>query len=153
VHSTTTVAEVLALRQAGLGARRIARQTTLPLGTVRDWLEGRLPKHFRSFDRCDPVVPSCVDCGHPSHRFDDLPPEYVYLLGLYLGDGCISRHARNVFRLRVFLDLKYPEIVNDCEAAMRLVAPRSSVHRIMRRGGAATVPEVPPGDPRLRPAR
>jgi hypothetical protein len=58
-----------------------------------------------------------------------------------------------VFRLRVFLDLKYPEIVNDCEAAMRLVAPRSSVHRIMRRGGAATVPEVPPGDPRLRPAR
>jgi hypothetical protein len=36
---------------------------------------------------------------------------------------------------------------------MRLVAPRSSVHRIMRRGGAATVPEVPPGDPRLRPAR
>jgi hypothetical protein len=29
------------------------------------------------------------------HRFDELPPAYVYLLGLYLGDGCISGHPRN----------------------------------------------------------
>jgi hypothetical protein len=54
------------------------------------------------------------------------------LLGLYLGDGCVSAHRRNVFRLRVFLDLCYPKIIDECEAAMRAVVPRSKVHRLER---------------------
>jgi hypothetical protein len=58
----------------------------------------------------------------------------VYLLGVYLGDGCISEHRRKVFRLRLFLDLRYPLIVDECEAAMRLVAPRSRVNRLPRHG-------------------
>ena len=45
--------------------------------------------------------------------------EYVYLLGLYLGDGAISEHRRRVFRLRIALDVKYPGIVDECAAAMR----------------------------------
>jgi hypothetical protein len=32
-------------------------------------------------------------CG-ADHVLDELPPEYVYLLGLYLGDGAISSHPR-----------------------------------------------------------
>ena len=75
-----------------------------------------------------------------------LPLEYVYLLGLYLGDGTISRHRRGVFRLRVFLDLRYPEIINACEAAMRVVAPLSKVHRLNRTSGfkRASDPSVEP---------
>jgi hypothetical protein len=34
------------------------------------------------------------------------------LLGIYLGDGCISSHPRGVFRLRVYCDEKYPEIID-----------------------------------------
>jgi hypothetical protein len=34
---------------------------------------------------------------------------YSYLLGLYLGDGCISRHPR-AWRLRIVLDDKYPKL-------------------------------------------
>lgn len=47
VHSQATIAKVLALRQDGLGARRIASRTGLPVGTVRDWLAGGLPAHAR----------------------------------------------------------------------------------------------------------
>ena len=43
MHSRAAVAEVMALRLEGLGARRIARRTGLPLATVRDWLAGRVP--------------------------------------------------------------------------------------------------------------
>ena len=43
--------------------------------------------------------------------FDQLRPAYVYLLGLYLGDGCISAHPRQVYKLRIVLDLKYPGII------------------------------------------
>jgi hypothetical protein len=42
---------------------------------------------------------------------------YAYLLGLYLGDGCISISRGRVV-LRVSLDLRYQQIIDDCWAAM-----------------------------------
>ena len=44
-------------------------------------------------------------------RFCPVAASYVYLLGLYLGDGYISEHRRSVYRLRIVLDVKYPEII------------------------------------------
>jgi hypothetical protein len=46
---------------------------------------------------------------------------YAYLLGLYLGDGCLSEHARGVFRLRVALDQRYPRIIEECREAINVV--------------------------------
>jgi hypothetical protein len=56
----------------------------------------------------------------------------VYLLGVYLGDGCISAHPRGVFRLRIFLDVKYPGIVREVIGAMRAVRPRNRVAQVAR---------------------
>ena len=132
MHSAAAVAEVFALRAQGFGARRIASRANLPVSTVRDWLAGRVPRHAR----VDPISAQlrCDTCGHEAHRFAELPSEYVYLLGVYLGDGCISEHARQVFRLRLFLDLRYPEIVKECEVALRLIMPRSKVNTTARYG-------------------
>ena len=44
---------------------------------------------------------------------------------MYLGDGCLLKHPRNVFRLNVYLDAKYPVIAEECAAAMALVMPAS----------------------------
>jgi hypothetical protein len=66
---------------------------------------------------------SCSTCGAAVHDFERLPPSYAYLLGLYLGDGCLSKHRRGVFRLRVVLDSRYPGIVAECAAAMRDLLP------------------------------
>jgi hypothetical protein len=132
MHSPATVAKVMALRAEGLGARRIAGRTNLPVATIRDWLAGRVPGHSRPPGDSSTPIATCHECGHPQHRFAELPPDYVYLLGLYLGDGCISEHRRKVFRLRIFLDLRYPLIIDECAAAMRAVAPRSKVHRAER---------------------
>jgi hypothetical protein len=110
VHSQATVTQFLALREAGLGARRIARELDLPLSTVRDWAAGKLPRKSRP-DRC-------AICGNPAHDFTSLPTTYAYLLGLYLGDGCISAHRRGVFKLRIVLDVAYPEIVDEAAAAI-----------------------------------
>jgi hypothetical protein len=49
------------------------------------------------------------------------PPDresYAYLLGLYLGDGCVVRHARTT-RLVIMLDGAYPRIVEAASDAMR----------------------------------
>jgi hypothetical protein len=136
MRGSAEVASVLELRKQGLGARRIATRTGLPLSTVRDWLAGRLPRP------CRPSAASgCPNCGHPEHSFAELPPAYCYLLGLYLGDGCISAGPRRVYRLRVNLDLAYPGIVDECEAAIRAVAPRNRVHRLLRKSNLTNDPE------------
>ena len=50
---------------------------------------------------------------------------YAYLLGLYLGDGCLHRNKRGGVLLRVSLDARYEQIVQDCWCAMQLVMPES----------------------------
>ncbi|MGH2983902.1 MAG: helix-turn-helix domain-containing protein [Solirubrobacterales bacterium] len=98
MHSRATVAEALRLRdEEGFGAVRVARRLGLSVGTVRDWHAGKLPRHSRTTLRNgDPLPPACLVCGQDKHRFAELPRAYVHLLGLYLGDGTISRHRRGV---------------------------------------------------------
>jgi hypothetical protein len=98
-----------------LNASAISNGTGVPRSTVRDWLRGDLPASYR-----DP--PSDAE-----PRPVDLPPAYAYLLGVYLGDGCISAHPRGVFRLRISLDAKYPGIIVECKAAIRAVVPENRV--------------------------
>jgi hypothetical protein len=59
------------------------------------------------------------------------PWSYSYLLGLYLGDGCVVRHPRTA-RLVITLDGIYPEIVEEATAAMQLAGLRQrvSVHSV-----------------------
>lgn len=58
-----------------------------------------------------------------THSFAELPLQaYCYLLGLYLGDGCISKAGR-VWRLRIALDKKYPIIIDSCRAVIDAVMP------------------------------
>jgi hypothetical protein len=127
MHSRATVAEALRLRdEEGLGARQVAERFGLSVGTVRDWHAGKLPAHSRP-----DAGGRCARCGRPQHRFDELLRPYVYLLGLYLGDGTISRHRRGVHRLRIFFDMKYPRIVDECAGAIEEVMPASRVERLL----------------------
>ena len=79
-----------------------------------------------------PDTTACVDVRW-------LGPKYVYLLGLYLGDGMITQAPRRVFRLRIVLDQKYPGIIDRCAEAMKDVSglpgregPKGRVLRAVR---------------------
>lgn len=67
----------------------------------------------------------------PAHE-----PSYTYLLGLYLGDGCLSITRGRVV-LRVALDLSYPRIVDDCWTAIVLTRPSSRPSFVRCHGGGA----------------
>jgi hypothetical protein len=64
------------------------------------------------------------------HDFAALPAAYVYLLGLYLGDGSIAAHPRGVYRLRFSLDTRYPGIIDQCVSAIGEVAPANRVGQV-----------------------
>src|SRR5919106_1324864 len=90
-RSTSEVAQVLDLAEAGHSALAVARLTGIPRSTVRDWTEGRVPAYAAAGR-----VESCAVCAAPAHDFGRLAAGYAYLLGLYLGDGCLSAHRRGV---------------------------------------------------------
>jgi hypothetical protein len=62
-------------------------------------------------------------CWRPPDRYS-----YSYLLGLYLGDGCVTGCGR-CFQLVIVLDDAYPGLIDDCWAAMQLALPTSNVAR------------------------
>jgi hypothetical protein len=51
-----------------------------------------------------------------------LGPVYVYLLGMYLGDGMLTLAPKRNWRLRIVLDQKYPSIIGQCADAMHDVS-------------------------------
>lgn len=83
---------------------------------MRGWLAGSVPSLASS--------PACTRCGRRHLPFN-LSPSYSYLLGLYLGDGCISAQPKGVFKLRIVLDIRYPGIIKDAATAMAEVGNRS----------------------------
>lgn len=118
-HPADVVARALELSTSGNGASQIARMLDVPRRTVVDWIDGRTPTRVRAG-----MYPPAVD---------DIPEAYAYLLGLYLGDGCLSPHRRGVYKLRITLDARYPGIVAECMAAVADVMPASAVGRRLTR--------------------
>jgi hypothetical protein len=101
----------------GLNDCQIGRLMGISRGTIRDWRAGKV----RASDGVG-LYAGRGDCP----RCDGAPLDagwYAYLLGLYLGDGCISKHPRGVFRLRIVLDERYLGIISECSAAIRAVRP------------------------------
>lgn len=114
----------------GLNDCAIARLTGIPRGTVRDWRR----KPPESFVRADPSSP----CG-TLHDFDALPEAaYTYLLGMYLGDGWISRSGR-AWRLRISCDTKYPAIIDRCRQAIDTVIPGQIASTVKRKGNCLDI--------------
>ena len=115
------VTESMELAAEGLSTSEVARRIGVPRSTVRDWLAGRLPLDWH---RGGTVA------GASTPDVDRLPASYVYLLGMYLGDGCLSAHPRGVFKLRISLDARYPGIAAECEQAMQSLLPHNRVGRV-----------------------
>jgi hypothetical protein len=108
------VLKVFELKAAGHLDREVSELTGVPVGTIRNWRNRRFagkPKPPFAEEE------TCPQCGGPVHETSGLPIEsYSYLLGVYLGDGCVTRNGSS-WALRVYLDASYPGIVREvCEA-------------------------------------
>ena len=119
--SQEVVDTALQLLSTGRTTRSVATEIGVPRRTIADWANSTTPidrgrhKGEHSAEVCQLVLePDWLALT-----------SYVYLLGLYLGDGCLSAHPRGVWRLRIFCDTKYPGIIEICASAMRSVYRRT----------------------------
>jgi hypothetical protein len=132
-HDVLSIERALDLRARGLSVRTISDRLGIPRGTVDEWIYRRLPDAWSSREL------RCKACGGMAHRFEELPSSYVYLLGLYLGDGSIASHPRGVYKLRLHLDAAYPRIIGEAQSAMQQVLPVSNVNICARPKGDVEV--------------
>ena len=85
-----------------------------------------------TYSHVDVIMRMLVD-GSCSVTHDLDEPAYAYLLGQYLGDGCISR-MRSSFRLRITCCSAYPRIIDECAEAIRRLRPTGRVGFVNRQG-------------------
>jgi hypothetical protein len=88
----------------GQSDREVARLSGVSQNTVGRWR--------RSW-------PPATVTWRPGH-----PRSYAYLLGLYLGDGCLSIKRNGGAVLRICLDAAYPQVIDDCWTAAVLSMPQ-----------------------------
>src|SRR5438270_3406076 len=120
------VLAVCRLKAQGRTDREVSRLTGVPVTTIRAWRNHGLSQNAQ---RALSDEERCATCGAEPHDFRSLPQEaYAYLLGVYLGDGWLSRNGSS-WALRIVLDELYPGIIaRCCEAIQEL------------RGGEAPAP-------------
>ena len=98
----------------GLSDYEIGRRTGISRSSVQRWRTRGIPQQ---------------DCSRPSKWRPTDPHSYCYLLGIYLGDGYLSKASSRSQVLEISLDPRYPAIVDEClEAIQRTVEakPRAS---------------------------
>lgn len=121
MYDAATRRATIARIRAGESVRQVSRDTGINRSTLREWRERDGAYAARHVCRC-PL------CGHAP-----LPLRpYLYVLGQYLGDGCISQ-ARRTSVLRIATSDAYPLVRAEVTAAMsQLVA--SPVHLVAQQG-------------------
>jgi hypothetical protein len=110
----------------GESVNAISKRLGVSRAALRDWRD-RPEREHRPTD-----CPRCANGQLPA-----LP--YAHLLGLYLGDGCLSKLKKNVYSLRIACDDSYPRLIDEAAAAIAAVHPSRPVHRAQAVGYTSVV--------------
>lgn len=122
MYDISTRKRALALVAQGRSMNSVSRETGISRAAIRSW------QH-----RLEPLPRMATpDPGPPA---DDCA--YAYLLGLYLGDGCISAHPRGTgFYLRIACADAWPGLLRQCREAITKVRPGIGVYTLKKQGYA-----------------
>lgn len=115
----------------GRSLNSVSKETGISRAAIRSWQTRiePLPRMRRT---------SCLLCGPTAE-----PPwdkaAYAYLLGLYLGDGCISPGTRSGYFLRIACADAWPGLIDACAAAVKAVNPSGKACRVQAVGYTSVV--------------
>jgi hypothetical protein len=128
MYNSTVRSQALALIWAGRTLQSVSASTGINRSTLRAWRD-----HPDSADYQAAVCPRCD--GAPS--LPEPTADYAYLLGLYLGDGCISwtgTREKHVWALRIACADARPGLVEECKRAMHAIRPSNRVWTVQHVG-------------------
>ncbi|MFF1713106.1 transcriptional regulator [Streptomyces sp. NPDC058268] len=117
----------LVLVGQGRSLNSVSKETGISRAAIRSWQTRIEPLDW--MNRAAPC-PRCCDVP----RKPEDPAAYSYLLGLYLGDGCISFQRQGVYSLRIACADAWPGLIEACANAIQSVRPDNKVCRVQSEG-------------------
>ncbi|MEU9038788.1 transcriptional regulator [Streptomyces sp. NPDC048352] len=123
MYDMTTRRHTLRLLAQGRSLNSVSKETGISRAAIRDWRIRIEPL---------PRLNQSAPCSGPADV-----AAYAYLLGLYLGDGCISPHPRGGHQLRIACADAWPGLIELCRAAILAVRPTGKVYVLQRQGCVA----------------
>ncbi|MFI6278875.1 transcriptional regulator [Streptomyces sp. NPDC050988] len=133
MYDMGTRKRALALVGQGRSLNSVSKETGVSRAAIRSW-QTRIEPLPRMQTQTEP----CVRCRRAPAQPEDAET-YSYLLGLYLGDGCISAHPRNGHYLRIACADAWPGLIDACEAAVRSINPTQLAYRVQAQGHVSVV--------------
>jgi hypothetical protein len=136
MHTYEEYHQILELWEQGRKKKRIAIITRINRTTVRECIERyETVAGLEAFRLKHPDVPRNLQIlkARNDQGYEQLFRAYVYLLGIYLGDGYIVR-LRKTFKLRISCDSNYPNLIESFAATIRIVTPQNKVGKVKQPG-------------------
>ncbi|MBT2486962.1 transcriptional regulator [Streptomyces sp. ISL-96] len=130
MYDLSTRKHALTLVAQGSSLNSVSKQTGISRSAIREW-QTRIEPRPRMAGHA--ACPRCL----PVPRVPADTAAYAYLLGLYLGDGCISPHRRSGYHLRIACTAAWPGLMDLCRAAITAVLPEGSIYVLQRQGCVA----------------
>ncbi|MFJ6660099.1 transcriptional regulator [Streptomyces sp. NPDC091377] len=132
MYDISTRERALALVAQGHSLNSVSKQTGISRAAIRSWQERITP-----LPRMMPQ-PCCL-CG-PTPEPPADQATYSYLLGLYLGDGCVSPGmGRTGYFLRIACADSWPGLIDACAAAVEAISPGGKSWRVQAVGCTSVV--------------
>ncbi|MFF5972675.1 transcriptional regulator [Streptomyces sp. NPDC012769] len=128
MYDLGTRKRALALVAQGRSLNSVSKQLNVSRHAIRTWRTRLEPK-----PRISAQTAPCPRC-RPVPGVPVATAEYAYLLGLYLGDGCISAHPKGGHHLRIACADAWPGLIEMCRAAIKAVRPEGSVCVLQKQG-------------------
>ncbi|MCY0923153.1 transcriptional regulator [Streptomyces sp. H27-G5] len=124
MYDIATRMRVLALVTGGRSVNSVSKETGISRSAIRA-RQSRPEPRPRLLHHATP-------CQGPADQ-----AAYAYLLGLYLGDGCISPHPRGGQYLRIACADAWPGLIEHCRVAITAVRPGDTVSVQQKQGCVA----------------
>ena len=141
MHTYEEYRQILELWEQGFKKKRISIMIGINRATVRECINRyQTVEGLEAFRNRHPDVPVILQMlmAGPDPNSETLTMAYAYLLGMYLGDGCITPLPRT-YKLRVALDTHYPNIIQTVMRAVKVVAPKNVVNIVKEQGNCVQV--------------
>ncbi|MFD9370355.1 transcriptional regulator [Streptomyces sp. NPDC060020] len=119
MYDLATRRHALALLGDGRSMNSVSKETGISRAAIRAW-QVRIEPLPRVEQK---------PCSGPGDA-----AAYAYLLGLYLGDGCISSHPKGGHYLRIACADAWPGLIEQCRTAILAVRPSDRVCVLQRQG-------------------
>jgi hypothetical protein len=114
--------KILELWERGYKQLWIAQDTGIPRAKVRDCIS-----KYRTVEGLNALyVPKMSPSLNSNGWEPEIKQTYAYLLGVYLGDGYISK-VRYTHRFRIFMDSRYVDIISKCVRSINVLLPDNKV--------------------------